>query len=367
MMKESLRSVMWKYMLTVVAVTAMIRLGVWVGYEAYLMSSQKDVLHQEVTELRQLEEFNELLLLILIEGCALLVLVFMLWKFSKRILSPIRSIANAAHMISGGKLDKRIRTEHLPSGELLDIANLLNQAFDRYQQAMERIAQFTSAASHQLRTPLTAMQTTAELCLQKNRTREEYVETISSMLEEMQRLSHMSEQLLALSRIESEQNHNEFEPVDLGRAIRQALEYYEPVIESRGIRISEDLPGGIKVWARPPLLTEIITNLLDNAIKVCGEGDVISLSAKTLTKGEVSFRISDSGPGVPELYKDQIFERFARCPATPYQGSGLGLSIVSEIVRLHHGRITLEKSDSGGAAFCVTLKDANAPAGDRPA
>ena len=108
-MKRSLRTLVFRYMLAVIAVTAVFRLGLWLTYQAYEVYMGHVVFHEQI---------NEMLLLLLVEVLALGILVFMLWRLSRILLSPLRSVANAAKLIADGQLEKRIRTRHLPLPEL---------------------------------------------------------------------------------------------------------------------------------------------------------------------------------------------------------------------------------------------------------
>jgi signal transduction histidine kinase len=337
--------VVFRYMLAVLAVTAVIRLGAWIVYQVYEVAQGHLVLHEQI---------NETLILLLVEVIALAILGFMLWALSRRLLSPIRSVANAGRLISSGNLDKRIRLSHLPDGELRDIAEALNASFDRYQDAIERVARFSSAAAHQLRTPLTAIRTTAELALEQGVDGANCRQAVESILEEIKHLDRMTEQLLMLSRMEVEHLRGDFVETDLTAVARRVSELFQPLVESGSIDLQLELAEDCTVRGDGALLTEAVMNLVDNAVKWAGEHGAIVLSTGR-TQDTVTLRVSDSGPGIDPAFRDRLFDRFSRDPATPYQGSGLGLSVVSEVARLHGGRIEVAAGRQGGAEFTLTL------------
>jgi heavy metal sensor kinase len=350
-MKRTLRALVFRYMLAVIIVTAVIRLGVWLAYQAYEIKQGHVVFHEQI---------GEMLLLLLVEVLALAILGFMLWRLSRMLLSPLRSVANAASLIAQGKLGKRIRTRHLPPGELLEIAEALNNSFDRYQDAIDRISRFSSAASHQLRTPLTAMRATAELSLAQARTKEEHEQALVSILEEVQHLTRMTEQLLLLSRMEVEHLREDFKATDLNPVVRRVVDVYQPVVESKEIQLQVNLANSCPVHGDETLLLEAVMNLLDNAAKWSPQGGRLTVTT-TCRDGTSALAVSDSGPGIDPAFRYHLFERFARHPAAPYKGSGLGLSIVSEVVRLHGGRIEFDSNEHGGATFRLSFPAADAP------
>ncbi len=340
-MKRSLRALVFRYMLAVIAVTGVIRLTLWLTYQAYEARQGHVVFHEQI---------NEMLILLLVELLALSILGFMLWRLSRLLLSPLRSVANAAKLIAQGRLEKRIRTRHLPEGELREIADALNASFDRYQDAIDRISRFSSAASHQLRTPLTAIRSTAELTLSQAKSTAEHEQALVSILEEVNHLTRMTEQLLLLSRMEVEHLRENFRATDLNAILRRVVEVYQPLLESKAITLQLDLADTCPVHGDETLLAEAVMNLFDNAAKWSKAGGRLTLTT-TCRDGSATFAIADTGPGIGADFREHLFERFHRHPATPYKGTGLGLSIVREVVRLHDARIEVAATDLTGATF----------------
>jgi len=345
MKQASLRALLFRSMLAVIVITGAIRLIAWLVYQAYEVRVGHIVLHEQIAEF---------LLLVLVEVLALTILGFMLWRLSRAFLSPLRSVANAASLISQGQLDKRIRTRHLPKGELLEIADALNASFDMYQDAIDRISRFSSAASHQLRTPLTAIRAAAEHSLSRATSKTELEQALLSVLEETRHLSRMTEQLLLLSRMEVEHLRRNFRSTDLNAIVKRVVDVYQPLLESKHLRLTLALADTCFTHGDETLLMEAVMNLVDNAVKLSRDTGSIAITTTAADHASV-FAITDSGPGIDSSFREHLFDRFSRDPATTYKGSGLGLSIVSEVVKLHDGRIEVEAAEPEGTTFRLSL------------
>lgn len=269
-----------------------------------------------------------------------------------RMLRPLKSFRETAERIIAGQLHERIVTEN-PGDDLGRLAATINDAFDRYREAMDRQQRFASDASHQLRTPLTAIRTTGEICLQKARAPEEYREAIGSMLEDVHRLSDMVEKLLLLARLGEDQVRATFAPVDLGATVRNVLAQYDSLVVAKEIRLRVTARRDIRVSGDEALLEQMFANLADNAMRYTPEGGVLVVEVDAPDARHAVLLIRDSGPGISPQLHDLLFQRFARGPSADTGGTGLGLAIVADIVNLHRGRIEL--LGGPGACFRVTL------------
>jgi signal transduction histidine kinase len=266
-------------------------------------------------------------------------------------LQPLQNIRETSERIIAGKLDERIVTDH-PDDELGRLARAINEAFDRHRDAIFRQQRFASDASHQLRTPLTAIRATGEVCLQKDRAPEEYRETIGSMLEEVQHLSDLVEKLLMLARLGPEHVRRAFAPVELGSLIRATVMQYETIAAAKNIRIAVETADRRRVLGDAALLQQMTSNLIDNALRHTPDGGLIRVEVKTWLDTRAAMFVRDNGPGVAPELRANLFQRFARGPgADTAAGSGLGLAIVSDIVSLHNA--TIELLDQPGANFRI--------------
>ncbi|MFH0909186.1 MAG: ATP-binding protein [bacterium] len=299
-------------------------------------------------------EIREMILIVLTDVLTIPLMFGVIWLISRRMLQPLSLMAEAAHRIRAGELAERIPVDN-PDDDIGRVAVALNDAFDGYQQAMDRVRRFSSDASHQLRTPLTAMRSIGEVCLQNDRSPEEYRDKIASMLEECHRLSRIVEQLLALSRLERSRLREQFVPVDLAAVIRRVIDTFEPLYKERQIDLITELAGGLQVHGDAALLEQVVANLVHNAIRCTPLGGLVRVTTSKSQAARAEIRVVDSGPGIPESEQTRIFQRFVSLPGPESQGSGLGLAIVADIVKLHDGNVQARSNPEGGATLTVTL------------
>lgn len=282
------------------------------------------------------------------------------WWISSRMLQPLRQLAHTAEQIKAGQLEQRMDLQRMPDDETRTLAEILNSAFDRYREALERLERFASDASHQLRTPLAAIRSTAEVTLSRDRDKETYREGLGSVLEEVAKLSHLVDQLLRMARLDTTAQRSAFIDIDLDALLQSAVELYRPACGRLGVALQGEAHTGAQVRGNPELLREAIQNVLDNAVRYAGEGGRIRVVADRQDK-MVEITVMDSGPGVPPAYAEVIFERFRQGPHASPQGSGVGLAFVREILRIHGGAIQLAPAaryPSWGAVFVATLPTA---------
>ena len=218
---------------------------------------------------------------------------------------------------------------------------------------LRQLEQFTSDASHQLRTPLAAMRMLGEVSLQRTRTPNEYRETIGGMLEEAARMGDIVDKLLLLARLEPQRVRERFEDVDLGRLAAAVVESFSLFAQDRGVALKTEAVSGLHVRGDDGLLRQVLSNLLDNALRHTPAGGWITVRVSR-EGGDLQVGVQDSGPGIPAEYRQRIFERFVRVPGTPSSGSGLGLAIVSDIVKVHGGSVALADTMSG-SHFVIRL------------
>ncbi len=300
------------------------------------------------------EGLEEILYLL---GLMLVLAPFVLWaawQISGQLLLPLRAVLGTAERIRAGNLRERIPTDGRSADELKRLSDALNDAFDRYAGAVTRLDRFSADASHQLRTPLAGVRATAEVCLQRVRTPEEYRDALGKILEEVDRLRVLVEQLLELARLEPGLLQ-QAERVDLRAALAEWAGDMAALAEARGVRL-EGPPAGPPAPARahPRLLREAFMNVLNNALAATPEGGVVRCSVEAQPGGWAGWSIEDSGPGIPPGERDRVRDRFYRGRSAAGRGSGLGLAIVQQIVELHGGRLEIGAGESlGGARLCM--------------
>jgi signal transduction histidine kinase len=299
------------------------------------------------------EEREEFFILLGLGAGLLPIMLALAWDMSRRMVRPLQGIAATARRISNGHLEERIQPTRTDN-EIAVVVSTLNLALDRYQEAVNRLQRFSSDASHQLRTPLTAMRSAGEIALQRDRTPEEYRDAIGTMLEDAQHLGHVVEQLLLLSRLDQGRLTESFQLMDLGDVARQTCAQFEPVALDRNIALRTESSGRAPIRGNEALIQQALANLLDNALRHTPAGGRVLVQVTSSRHAWIELRVADSGPGIPPAFRHRLFERFAK-PAGSSSGSGLGLAIVAEIVKGHGGSITLSENSDPGACFLIRL------------
>lgn len=276
---------------------------------------------------------------------------------SRKALSPVASIIEAAKTITATDLDKRIPVNYQVRDELTDLGETFNMMLNRLQKGFEREKRFTSDAAHELMTPLSSMRSDAEIMLRKPRSKEEFQETIERMLEEVRKMSEMVHLLLQLSRVESV-HRSKPDIVNISRITEAVAEKHQEYAREKKINIQAQIDSNLQVRAHGAYLEEVINNLLENAIKYTPNGGQVKLQLQQ-SSGKAVIHLSDTGIGFDEETKKHLFERFYRANKSVVQeqtGSGLGLPLVKAIVELYGGKIRAYSDGPGeGSTFVVEL------------
>lgn len=222
----------------------------------------------------------------------------------------------------------------------------LNQLFVRLKLAFDRNKRFAADAAHELRTPLAALKTQAQVALKaENKNARE--QALIKMLQGVDRSSHVVAQLLTLSRLSQEQELNDVHPVDLHKLAAEIIAYLVPIALEKNIDIELALsPTNPIISGNDTALGILIRNIVDNAIRYTPQNGSVKIAILT-ERNDVIFRVTDTGPGIPIELRERVFERFYRILGTQAAGSGLGLAIVSQITELHHAKIHLSTPPNG--------------------
>jgi signal transduction histidine kinase len=226
----------------------------------------------------------------------------------------------------------------------------------RQQQLAQLRVDFVSGVSHELRTPLAQIRLFAELLRNGQlRSEQERDRSIGIIDEEAQRLTYLVENVLAFSRSEHGRGAVTVEPVAMDREIQAAVDAFAPLARVRRAKIKSSVEPGLVARVDPRALRQIVLNLLDNAVKYGPLGQTVTVSL-TGTETTVQLAVEDRGPGVPRSERSNIWEpyyRVARESDASVGGSGIGLSIVRELVLMHGGHAWVEDAKGGGARFIV--------------
>ena len=271
---------------------------------------------------------------------------------SGRALKPLRSFAAQVENVQANNLaDAQISEDVLP--EFKQFSKSFNSMIKRLDEGFSAQRQFTGNAAHELRTPLALTQAQIELFAAEHPdVQPETAEFLKLLQEQTERMSQMTKTLLEMSELRSVPCNDR---IELAPMIEEIITDLEPIAEEKGIALNYD--GNGTMIGSDTLIYRLIFNLTENAIRynranaqvhifVCDDGDKISI------------RVRDNGHGIPEQYRESIFQPFFRIDKSrsrAHGGVGLGLSLVWEIVLLHKGAIKIEESSDKGTVMLVTL------------
>ena len=286
----------------------------------------------------------------------LLIITFLgaLW-ISSRTFRPISRIVATANSINDADdLSDRINLKHGPK-EMKQLANAFDRMFDRLEKLFESERQFTSDASHELRTPPAVILAECEMAKRKGATREDQMESIGHIEAQGKRMSELIEELLGITRMQQGTEKYPLEEGDLSEFVSLTADGFVPA-DDRGIRFDENIEEGITCRFNASLIARAVCNLLQNAYKYGRDNGYVKLSLYR-EKNNAVICIEDNGIGISGENLDKIWQRFWQADPSRGEasGSGLGLAMVKEIAELHGGRVSAESTPGKGSKFMVIL------------
>lgn len=280
---------------------------------------------------------------------------------SKRALLPVHQMTQKALGITGvEKLQERIPVPEAQD-EIRELAETFNGLLDRLDRAFTSQDRFVSNASHQLKTPLTILKGELEMMRKNPPSADKVGEALDSASGEINRLIVLVQDLLLLARLEAGRDTIQLTPTRLDEILLKSVARVQKLAKNKRVTITtqfnSETPGGeleSEVMADEELLDSMIENFIENAVKYAPADSVVDIEMRTLPK-TAKVHVRDQGPGVPPELRSTVFERFTRGePSNVIPGSGLGLSIASEIARLHNVTIELGPGAEGRGTV-VTL------------
>jgi heavy metal sensor kinase len=312
---------------------------------------------QVVQNLNSVRRTIDLLLITLLLAGPLIVIVAGSsgYFLAARALAPIDKITTTARHISANDLSARL---NLPETD--DEVGRLVTTFDsmlaRLDEAFRRERQFTADASHELRTPVSAMQTIIGSTLTRSRAPGEYEQALIDLSREVGQMRTLTEGLLDLARNDATRQLAKFECVNLSVLLKDVVDSLRPLAEDKGLKLIDNvLDDGLALMGDTDGLIRLFANLLDNAIKYTEQGS-ITVSAKRKDDKLLAATISDTGVGITPEHLPHIFDRFYRVDdSRSKDGIGLGLAIVQNVARAHGGKIAVESHVGKGTTFIVEL------------
>lgn len=279
---------------------------------------------------------------------------------SRRALEPVDRITRTAAEIGAYNLSERLPLRE--AGDELDrLSATLNSMFARLEAAFRQITQFTADASHELRTPVAIIRTTAELAQTKPRSPEEYRKALDSILTESERTSRLIEDLLLLARADAGADGMAQEPTSFAECLRDACAEVRVLAEHKGVRLDFKEPRECTVTGDRQAIRRLFLILLDNAIKYTPPGGKVAVNLcieEAAGKQAAVVEVRDTGGGITPEDLPHVFERFYRASKDRSRdtgGAGLGLSIARWIAEKHGGEIRAESTPEMGSIFRVRL------------
>lgn len=288
-------------------------------------------------------------------GGVLLIGLAIAWMIASRVTRPLVEISRTARQIAAGDLSQRVPLVETRD-EVGEVAQVLNETFARLEEAFARQAQFTADASHELRTPVSLILAHAQGALLHEQSADDYREALGDCAEAAKRMKKLIDTLLELARFDAGSESIHREPCDLADLTRECAHRLQPLMDENGLHLDLDFASA-PCSADPTRLSQVINNLLTNAIEATPETGTITLKTGSTEDG-VFLTVRDTGRGIPPEDLPHLFERFRRIDSSRTRstgGTGLGLAICKSVVEAHGGRISFESELGEGSTFSVHL------------
>lgn len=309
------------------------------------------------TSMEDFDETMRKLLIILLIGIpsSIGVTVVVGYFLAKKALKPVDQIRKAAVKISSRNLDEKIVLGPRRD-ELTRLAATFNEMISRLKNAFQRVNQFSSDVSHELKTPLTILKGETEVALRKDREGPYYRGLLSSHLEEIDRMNRIIEDLLLLSKADAREVQLNLEEIDLKDLIIDVCMDIKFFADKKGVDLVVGDLNDVKMQADELKLRRMLLNVIENGVKYTHQGGKVEV-ATAVNNGNVRIYIKDNGAGISEEDIKYVFDRFYRGDKSRKResGSGLGLSISKWIAEAHHGGIEVESFQAQGSQFTITL------------
>jgi heavy metal sensor kinase len=279
---------------------------------------------------------------------------------AKQATGPLNKMTETAERISVDHLDERIKLQGADI-ELKRLAEAFNQMLDRLDASFKQIRQFTADASHELRTPVAILMGETDLAVNNLLDYEECKAALSSRREELQRMAQIVDDLLALSQFDHGQKALQRKRLDFSDLVIEICEQQRNQARSKGVDLQLTKTAPLEVDGDATRLRQMVRNVLDNAIKYTPNGGAVTVELDQTQNHRFELRVSDTGIGIPDNALGHIFDRFYRVDEARTReagGSGLGLSIVKQIVDAHGGTIKVNSEVGIGTIVSVFLPGA---------
>lgn len=283
------------------------------------------------------------------------------WGYIRRVGERVRGVAAACNRIMSGDLTRRLPRDGT-NDEFDQLSGTVNRMLDRVEHQTNVLRTTFGSAAHDLRTPLHRMRTRLEMSLQPGQTAGAMRGPVLETVADLDRVQRTLATLLQIANAEAGVGEGHMQRLDLGELVRELGELYAPAARDRSITLAVDAPTGAVLLGSRQLLAQLFANLVENALKYAPAGGRIDVLVGPGTQF-VRLRVGDNGPGIPGERRDEALLPFRRLdPDDPNSGSGLGLSLVAAVVRLHRGELRLADNGPGLVVECRFPALGNPPA-----
>lgn len=278
------------------------------------------------------------------------------YLFARRMLKPIQKISESAARIGiSGDLKQRIELGE-GKDELHQLAVSFNEMFQRLEEAFEAERQFTSDASHELRTPVSVITAQCEISLEKERSAEEYEQALRTIQRQSRKMSKLINDMLSFTRLEMRAESYGRERIDLTGLV-QSVCFDMALIREKNIALNYEIEDGVEFYGNRQLLSRLLVNLISNAYRY-GNADGFIFVRLKREERYIGLSVEDDGIGIAKEEQGKIFRRFYQADnSRSGVGTGLGLSMVYEIAKFHGAEISVESEPGKGSIFYVKFRN----------
>ena len=263
---------------------------------------------------------------------------------SRNVSRHMAGLTDTVAAVRGGDLKARASIRGVQD-EYDELAEGLNEMLDRLERSMGGLRHAGDAIAHDLRSPLTRLRARMEAALiEVEAGKGDPKQALVQALDDADGVLGTFNAVLAIARLQAAGEAPDQTHFDPGRLAADIAELYEPLCEDKGLDFKAELTPQLTVKAARPILTQALTNIIDNAIKYTPQGGAVMLRVRRRSSGEIEFSVTDTGPGVPEEHRARVVQRFVRLENSRSEpGSGLGLSLVAAVAEAHGGRLELDE------------------------
>lgn len=325
--------------------------GFWPMIATTLSDGSRLLIAQSVRQAEDLQEFiltSIGLILVVTVGVTLILGL----KLGKDLLSRVDHFNNIARKIQSGDLTQRVLITE-KNDEFDELGIHLNQMLQHIEQLIKGMQEVTDNVAHDLRSPLSRLQNRIEVTLLEGRNEKDYRKTMEESVTDIQGMMRTFNALLEIAQAEAGSYRGEWKTINLSQLTQDIADLYEATAEANKQQLNTTITPDIRITGNQHLIGQLISNLLENAIKHSGSASKIVLNLSLINQQPL-LSVSDSGTGIPLSEHDNVLKRFVRLDkARSTSGNGLGLSLVAAVAALHRATLSLHDNQPGLRIECL--------------